>query len=270
MKLAEILARELTEWPAMIEGGTALEQDNDKGVIEAHGCGTRNIIVLSEMCEDISDNPTVTRAQWQEAREALARNPDGAPVGATHYIPGAIIPASWWMREPGDNWYLWSEPAKQWALDTPSTGQRNLMRAIKADEGAPKSGWIGIGLPPVGMTCERMWASGPASYTAVRIIAHDDGQAVYRFLEDRRKGDVQADAQGDGDSSGNPIFRPVRTPEQIAADERLHSIRNALTRINKIVDQYNSSLDCSAAIRATVEAMIDAGYAKDKDGNQTA
>lgn len=84
--------------------------------------------------------------------------------------------------------------------------------------------WSGEGLPPVGIECERMWASGPASYVKVRVIAHDDGQAIYRFLEDRRKGEVQADRDGDGDSCGNPIFRPIRTPEQIAAEEALLDI----------------------------------------------
>lgn len=45
-------------------------------------------------------------------------------------------------------------------------------------------------------------------------------------------------------------------------DRRLHQIRNACTVINKAVEPYNTSIDCSAAIRATVEAMIDAGYRK--------
>jgi hypothetical protein len=47
-----------------------------------------------------------------------------------------------------------------------------------------------------------------------------------------------------------------------AAEERLHKIRNACSTINSKVEQYNVSIDCSAAMRAVIEAMIDAGYHK--------
>ena len=54
---------------------------------------------------------------------------------------------------------------------------------------------------------------------------------------------------------------PVDVPSS-PDPQRLHQIRNACTLINKAVEPYNTSIDCSAAIRATVEAMIDAGYHK--------
>lgn len=57
------------------------------------------------------------------------------------------------------------------------------------------------------------------------------------------------------------VIEIVEDP-QAAADERLHLIKNACTDINKTIEHYNCSLDCSVAIRATVEAMIDAGYRK--------
>ena len=57
------------------------------------------------------------------------------------------------------------------------------------------------------------------------------------------------------------IPRPIDAAKS-AADERLQHIRNACSAINSKIERYNVSIDCSAAMRATVEAMIDAGYRK--------
>jgi len=56
-------------------------------------------------------------------------------------------------------------------------------------------------------------------------------------------------------------FRPIRTPEQIAADERTHEIRNALTTINSKV-KFPNDLVRGNILAAAVEAMIDAGCRK--------
>ncbi len=58
------------------------------------------------------------------------------------------------------------------------------------------------------------------------------------------------------------MIKAIRTPEQIAADQRLHEIRNACTAINNKIEPFNTNIDCSMAIRMTIEAMIDAGYRK--------
>lgn len=55
-------------------------------------------------------------------------------------------------------------------------------------------------------------------------------------------------------------MRPVRTPEQIAADERLHKIRNASTHIAEFLATLHESEELTAV--GVLEAMIDAGYAK--------
>lgn len=121
------------------------------------------------------------------------------------------------------------------------------------DSGLKPILWNGEGLPPVGTVCESEWPD--KEWHEVIILAHDfhDGEerAVYRRTidgEDSYFGDMAH------------AFRPIRTSEQIAADERLHAIRNALTAISKTLEQYNLDIDCSVAMRATVEAMVDAGY----------
>ncbi len=67
--------------------------------------------------------------------------------------------------------------------------------------------------------------------------------------------------QLDSPAPQRDVIEIVEDPQD-AADERLHLIKNACTDINKAVEPWNKSIDCSAAIRATVEAMIDSGYRK--------
>lgn len=94
--------------------------------------------------------------------------------------------------------------------------------AIKADKAVE---WTGKCLPPVGTVCEhhklgRSITTGDE--TIVKIIAHitDDNRispvAVYMPCE----GNPPYVGQGTADA-----FRPIRTPEQIAAEERDASIK---------------------------------------------
>ena len=57
-------------------------------------------------------------------------------------------------------------------------------------------------------------------------------------------------------------FRPLRTPEQIAAEERLHNVRNACSAIADTLDDLRGKTKVERAALAVVEAMIDAGYRK--------
>jgi hypothetical protein len=119
--------------------------------------------------------------------------------------------------------------------------------ALKA-ESAPA--WVGIGLPPVGTVCEAMKRLSD-TWLKVRIIDHQGTveTAACRVI-------------GDDSLFWAQDFRPIRTPEQIAADERLHEIRNALTAIKAGQQQFPNDLVRGNIVAATVEAMIDAGYRK--------
>lgn len=57
-------------------------------------------------------------------------------------------------------------------------------------------------------------------------------------------------------------FRPLRTPEQIAAEERLHNVRNACSAIADTLDSLRGKTKVERAALAVVEAMIDAGYTR--------
>lgn len=68
--------------------------------------------------------------------------------------------------------------------------------------------WTGEGLPPVGTSCEfAAYHGGDPVWKECKVIAHDDGFAVISY-------------KGNYSGQSNNHLRPIRTAEQIAADER--------------------------------------------------
>ena len=202
MKLVDILARELKDWP---EG--AREAEQSKVDCEIYMWSTVSQYPdahfhASERADDYCD-AVVTRAQWQEAREAL------------------------------------SKPA-----DAPA--------------------WNGEGHPPLGTICEFTRSESP--FAKCEVVFSSPWVTVVRgkgFDDDAV--DIAVDY-----NDRHARFRPIRTPEQIAADERLHKVRNAHSAIARTLDKYKNDISSQSVSREVVEAMIDAGYIKGKDGNQEA
>jgi hypothetical protein len=100
--------------------------------------------------------------------------------------------------------------------------------------------WTGEGLPPTGTVCERNIARQAWCSTEIVAVA--------------REGDAVAfeDASGQkGWSSCSSSFRPIRTPEQIAAEEREFSI----IEIERVAMSGGSA-------KTMAEAIHDAGYRK--------
>lgn len=113
--------------------------------------------------------------------------------------------------------------------------------------------WNGEGLPPVGVVLEvnpdkAGWRKSVISYVG-------DG-----FIAWMQVGDLIVPEYGA--FIDDCEFRPIRTPEQIAADEREAAIERACADIEKRIEGFNVQLSYSLAIRATIEAMIDKGYRK--------
>ena len=114
----------------------------------------------------------------------------------------------------------------------------------------PSPAWSGEGLPPVGTACQingtvlQELKGHERSWRKVEIIAHTHfggvDVAVGRDLECATLG------------WGTPaVFRPIRTPEQIAADER----HEAVMRMSDIVGGIEKVPSWTDAI----EALYDAG-----------
>lgn len=114
--------------------------------------------------------------------------------------------------------------------------------------------WTGEGLPPVGTVCE--FKSGHSqfpelSWSEVRIVSHDS-QGGRDFA-------VFASMSGYGGCSNPADFRPIRTPEQIEADEREESIEQMEPVAAEAWRNCQSGDDMITVI---CRALYDAGYRK--------
>ncbi|WP_434676187.1 hypothetical protein [Pseudomonas sp. D3-10] len=180
-----------------------------------------------------------------------------APPHATHWCPGNAKMEAGWIYNPGGNGgEFYSCYADKGLEHIPEFPGWQKLRLVPRPS---KTAWDGEGLPPVGTVCEVLWSSTTNDYVCCLVIAHDEGRAVYRFTSGSRKGEYGADDTSD--PFDVPTFRPIRTPEQIAADNRLHEIRNALSAINSKV-HFPNDLVGGNILAAAVAAMIDAGYRK--------
>jgi hypothetical protein len=146
-----------------------------------------------------------------------------APEGATHYygITGSGISAHWIKAVGNDRYWIDKDQTmNEWRVDTlPSDISMTLSR--------PASTWNGTDLPPVGTVCETAWNSHDLSYVSCKILAHDEDRAVFRFTSGKRKGEYSSETANscNGRQGECPQFRPIRTPEQIAAEEREAAIK---------------------------------------------
>lgn len=168
-----------------------------------------------------------------------------APEGATHWEPSSYEFAEGWMRKVGDKWSYWLEGSKVWGLSGPACYVSAEREATF--EARPQETWDGKGLPPVGTVCEYRCHDScePNDWTAVHVLAHAaHGYDTAMLL-------AEDDNGGPGTMYGRiwvpGTCRPLRTPEQIAAEER-----------EKAIEEM-----CFAEETLTVrqaKALFDAGY----------
>ncbi|ERW65336.1 hypothetical protein [Pseudomonas aeruginosa] len=158
-----------------------------------------------------------------------------APEGATHWEPRGIVFGEGWMKKAGNEWSYWLEGSEVWAgvwADCFVSAEREA-----TFEARPKEAWDGQGLPPVGTVCEyrhMIWPEyRPCEIRYISeesLVAYDDAQEqLYRTCD--------------------MLFRPIRTPEQIAAEEREKAVGDMAMSIQGVPYQY-----------PTLYALYDAGY----------
>ncbi|EOI3576241.1 hypothetical protein ACMS05_000979 [Cronobacter turicensis] len=78
--------------------------------------------------------------------------------------------------------------------------------------------WDGKGLPPVGCECEAIYGSDKDVWFKVKIIAHDSGRVVGRWLE----GDKEEELL---DYSFPESFRPIRSEADKRRDEAIAALK---------------------------------------------
>lgn len=167
-----------------------------------------------------------------------------APEGATHRVARRVTSQQVWVKVCGSKFSAWAGD-RGWVVATVPFDPRNF-----AVVDPRPSTWNGTGLPPVGTVCEVYDCTH--EYTKrfngqhVRIIAHHidvDGDTVAVFAAD--------DYEFHGLTERR--FRPIRTPEQIAAEER----ERYITRMwSTIVTERGDDV---AAQRKACADLYDAG-----------
>lgn len=113
--------------------------------------------------------------------------------------------------------------------------------------------WDGNGLPPVGAVCEVEFSSGWKQATVFAHAKGAQGQTDALFAYTRQSG--AADWNWTSDAGK---FRPIRTPEQIAAKERKAAV-------DEMLATFKFSEENQETLRAVCFGLYDAGYRRQPD-----
>lgn len=159
----------------------------------------------------------------------------GAPEGATGYLPETGAWNAVWVKQVGDALFAWMASGDtQWDEDDDSEEVLEFLIPRPAPQ------WSGEGLPPVGIDIEVM--HGTYGWIGARVVGADGEAAIVRT--------------NDGYAGVFPHeFRPIRTPSQIAAEERESFARNLVTEMGKDPEAFPTSVNQALKI-------YDLGYRK--------
>ena len=155
-----------------------------------------------------------------------------APDDATHYSPGdgGIECAAFWKEDSG-------KLVKFWRADDLANHRANSYGFAKRPDQCVKrpSAWRSTGLPPVGTVCELKCAQKFTEGT--RLSEFPEG-TVMRVGGHANFGGcdvavVVVDGRHFTGTCIPSLLRPIRTPEQIAADEREAAIQQIMRDINR-------------------------------------
>lgn len=169
-----------------------------------------------------------------------------APEGATHWDTGVGGRVPGWMRFDGGRWHWWPVDGAKCERKWFASGESHPSEAVEfiARQGA----WTGEGLPPVGTVCEYRVGDGPWFECEIRYVTkpYQDCPIEVVMFPPHLKGEQTA-VVGTGD--GEVSFRHIRTPEQIAAEDR-----------DKAINQME--FDTGYLDRGAFTKLYDAGWRK--------
>lgn len=154
-----------------------------------------------------------------------------APEGATHWMPDSRYrQEGFWKREGEANYFF---EGGKWAFSGAKPfGHPALVKRPATPQ------WNGEGLPPVGCECLAFYMGQPQGVVNVRY----SGECMILWSEDRQSEQCGA--------AEHYLFRPIRTPEQLAAEARERAI-NEMRHIAEH-DAHSRAVDYGA--------LYDAGY----------
>lgn len=164
-----------------------------------------------------------------------------APEGATHWVGGD---EPWHKHIDEISWY-WQESEQRWrplsicAEDVEDEYRRTIVKR-------PLEQWTGAGLPPIGAVCEFYW--GGNDWRVCTVFAHKPNA--------NGKIDVLVDLDGDWSfGTREHDFRPIRTQEQIEAEEREAFAHKLVEEMGKSPTGYPNAMNQARKI-------YDLGYRK--------
>ncbi|HEJ3825257.1 TPA: hypothetical protein SL450_001743 [Pseudomonas aeruginosa] len=163
-----------------------------------------------------------------------------APDGATHWEPTGPDFCEGWMKKEGNDWFFWGEESEKWKFWGDVSAERE-----ETFEARPQDAWDGQCLPPVGIECEFSMNPGSISWAKGRVIGHDGVFAVISH-------------NGKYYPRNEHGVRPIRTPEQIAAEARDNATTAWLNKIAREYDQHTAA-KCE-------HILIGAGYRRQEEG----
>lgn len=245
MKLVEILARELVEWP---EGQDSAWQSIVDLEIYFKGPGWGGRVYATEAADDRGypdDGVGVTREMW-EAERARIVGPDWrkAPEGATHWaLTGGINGHHVWYMVLSDSEYAYlysddRESGEVWKYKKGKPMLANLVERPPVEE--KQAVWSGEGCPKAG---ELVDAPINGARYMCEVLAVEGDDIALRIPGAVRVVDISA-------------IKPVRTPEQIAAD-----VRNKV--VGEMVSVWKGTMGRFAEEeRGLAEMLYYAGYRK--------
>lgn len=170
-------------------------------------------------------------------QEEIAKLFENAPEGATHYND---VNNMFYMFRSSAPWQFWSASRKEWR-EAGSLDEHSFMFERPA-------AWIGEGLPPIGTTCQMTHeAWGNRGWEQVKILYISAEYAITTDGHSEQHWHIR-----------NVTFRPIRTPEQIAAEKR----EAAITELREVIS--NAAKDDAYGWLAA--ELHDAGYRKTEGG----
>lgn len=164
-----------------------------------------------------------------------SKAPEGYPLWIED-LNKRIIDQSGWHRDGGDKYV--DRCGRFW--------RKGLSATYRVHERPAAPSWSGEGLPPVGVVCEAKW--GRSGWSRCVVFAHKPNA--------NSGVDVLVDVDGDWTFFNKPsMFRPIRIPEQVAADEREAAICEMASYCGYAGQPNVEALDALAR-------LYDAGYRK--------
>ena len=172
----------------------------------------------------------MSEIDWSKVEGAEYWGPENADYTEAYY---KLVDGKWFFVVAHNDWD-WESP------EGFEVSGKRLSQMIKRHV---EPEWSGDGLPPVGIECE------DDAGNEVVIVAHHVNGVHAIFAESLEAGLLYYGAAGD--------FRPIRTPEQIAAEERENAVKEMETVAAKAWRETQIGMDMITEI---CSALYDAGF----------